>query len=121
MHVSEVVHAAYYADGDGLADADADGLRDADGLTDALGLIDADGLCDDDGLSDGANFPKSSTIVVIAASRPRIISVSSDEGLADSDTDADGITVIAICGEALSTSGADKSLLFELYRLTMTF
>ena len=97
------------------AEAELDGLRDADGL------CDADGLTDADGLNDGANFPKSSTIVVTAASRPRITSVSSDEGLADSDTDADGTTVIAICGEAVFASGADKSLLLELYRSTMTF
>ena len=90
-------------DDDGLRDADADGLRDADGDV------------------DGANFPKSSMIVVTAASLALITDVSASDGLADADTDTDGTTVIAICGAAAFAFGADKSSLLELYRSTMTF
>ena len=89
-------------DDDGLRDADADGLRDADGDV------------------DGANFPKSSMIVVTAASLALITDVSADDGLAEADTDADGTTVIATCGTA-PAFGADRSSLLELYRSTMTF
>ena len=109
---------------------DADGLRDADGLSDAEGLMDDDGLMDADtdvdglrdadGDVDGANFPKSSMIVVTAASRALITDDSAVDGLADADTDADGIAVIATCGTA-SAAGADRSSLLELYRSTMTF
>ena len=82
-------------------DADADGLRDADGDV------------------DGANFPKSSMIVVTAASRALITDDSAVDGLADADTDADGTTVIAICGD--DAFGTDRSPRVELYRSTMTF
>ena len=95
-------------------DADADGLMDADGLTDADGLRDADGDVD------GSNFPKSSVIVVTAASRALITDDSAVDGLAEADTDADGTTVILTCGTA-SAAGAERSSLLELYRSTMTF
>ena len=87
---------------------------------DADGLTDADGLRDADGDVDGSNFPKSSVIVVTAASRALITDDSAVDGLADADTDADGTAVIATCGTA-PTFGADRSALFELYRSTMTF
>ena len=87
---------------------------------DADGLTDADGLRDADGDVDGSNIPKSSVIVVTAASRALITDDSAVDGLAEADTDADGTTVIAICGAA-SAVGADRSALFELYRSTMTF
>ena len=86
---------------------------------DADGLTDADGLRDADGDVDGSNFPKSSMIVVTAASLALITDVSADDGLADADTDADGTTVILTCGDV--AVGADRSSLLELYRSTMTF